>query len=58
MNISPANEQRNYAAEGRVDDRGAPRDFGWRTDTSLAAILEEIAARAKGHPNGLDVSSA
>jgi len=58
MNISPANEQRNYATEGSADDRGEPRDFGWRTRTSLAAILEEIAARAKGHLNGLSVSRA
>lgn len=41
-----------------MDSRDAARDFDWRAETSLPAIVEEIAVHAQNHPDWLDVSGA
>ncbi len=41
-----------------MDNRAAAADFGWRIETPLGAILEEIAAHARLHPDWLEVSRA
>ena len=39
-----------------MDSREAERDFGWRMQTPLGAILDEIAAHAREHPGWLEMS--
>ncbi|MFY9728758.1 MAG: NAD-dependent epimerase/dehydratase family protein [Bryobacteraceae bacterium] len=39
-----------------MDSAEAERDFGWRPETSLEAVLEEIASHAEGHPEWLETS--
>lgn len=39
-----------------MDSAKAARDFGWRIETPLPAILEEIAQHAEAHPGWLEVS--
>jgi CDP-paratose 2-epimerase len=39
-----------------MDSSQVARDFGWRCNTHLPAILEEIAAHAEQHPDWLEVS--
>jgi CDP-paratose 2-epimerase len=39
-----------------MDNAAAFRDFGWRIETPLAALLEEIAQHAEGHPDWLEQS--
>jgi CDP-paratose 2-epimerase len=39
-----------------MDNTGAARDFGWRTEIPLAAILDEIAQHAHEHPDWLEIS--
>jgi CDP-paratose 2-epimerase len=41
-----------------MDGRAAGADFGWRIETPLGAILEEIADHARQHPDWLEVSRA
>ena len=40
-----------------LDSARAARLWGWRAQTSVAAILEEIAAHAQAHPAWLDLSA-
>jgi CDP-paratose 2-epimerase len=40
-----------------LDSAKAARIWGWRPQTSCAAILEEIAAHAGAHPEWLDLSA-
>jgi CDP-paratose 2-epimerase len=39
-----------------MDNTGVARDFGWRIETPLPAILEGIARHASEHPGWLEVS--
>jgi CDP-paratose 2-epimerase len=39
-----------------MDNTAATRDFGWRIEMSLPAILEDIADHARAHPDWLKVS--
>jgi len=39
-----------------MDNRDAGRDFQWSIRTPLPAILEEIAAHARQHPEWLETS--
>ncbi|MGB9455210.1 MAG: NAD-dependent epimerase/dehydratase family protein [Bryobacteraceae bacterium] len=39
-----------------MDSAEAERDFGWRPQTSLEAVLEEIASHAERHPDWLETS--
>lgn len=39
-----------------MDNREAARDFGWRIQTPLSAILEGIATHARNHPDWLEMS--
>lgn len=41
-----------------MDNTGAARDFGWRIEIPLPAILEGIAQHAQDHPDWLEVSHA
>lgn len=41
-----------------MDTSLALQHWGWRPETSLAAILEEIAIHAEAHPNWLKLSAA
>lgn len=41
-----------------MDSTAAERDFGWRVETPLGRILEEIAIHAEAHPDWLEVSRA
>lgn len=41
-----------------MDNRAASAGFGWRIETPLGAILEEIADHARQHPDWLEVSRA
>jgi CDP-paratose 2-epimerase len=41
-----------------MDNRDATRDFAWRVETPLPAILGEISTHAENHPDWLDVSGA
>ena len=41
-----------------MDNTEVTRDFGWRVETPLAAILEGIAAHAENHPEWLEISLA
>jgi len=41
-----------------MDNTAAAREFGWRIEMPLPAILEEIARHACEHPNWLEVSRA
>ena len=41
-----------------MENSGAARDFGWRIETPLSAILEGIARHAHDHPDWLEVSRA
>jgi CDP-paratose 2-epimerase len=41
-----------------MDNTGAAKDFGWRIETCLPTILEEIAQHANDHPDWLEVSRA
>ncbi|MEO5960505.1 MAG: NAD-dependent epimerase/dehydratase family protein [Opitutaceae bacterium] len=41
-----------------LDSRKAARLWNWRPSTSPGAILEEIAAHARAHPEWLDISAA
>ena len=38
-----------------MDNRDVERDFGWRPETSLTTILEEIAEHAARHPGWLEL---
>jgi CDP-paratose 2-epimerase len=40
-----------------LDSRRAARIWGWRPQTPLAAILDEIAAHAEDHPDWLELSA-
>ncbi len=40
-----------------MDSSRAERQWGWRPEISLEAILDEIATHAIGHPDWLDVSA-
>jgi CDP-paratose 2-epimerase len=39
-----------------MDSSDAERDFGWRTETPLEAVLDEIADHAERHPDWLEIS--
>lgn len=39
-----------------MDNRDAAKDFDWRAETPIAAVLEQIATHAEGHPDWLNVS--
>jgi len=39
-----------------MDNTGAARDFGWKIETPLSTILEEIALHARNHPEWLELS--
>jgi len=39
-----------------MDSSDAERDFGWRPETSIEALLDEIAAHAERHPDWLETS--
>ncbi len=39
-----------------MDSSDAERDFGWRPETSIEALLEEIACHAGTHPEWLETS--
>jgi len=39
-----------------MDNEEAERDFGWRVETPIAGILEEIAAHAIANPDWLERS--
>ncbi len=39
-----------------MDSRDAGRDFGWRVETSMEKILEEIACHAEKNPAWLEIS--
>jgi CDP-paratose 2-epimerase len=41
-----------------MESSDAARDFGWRIETPLPAILDEIAEHASDHPDWLEVSGA
>jgi CDP-paratose 2-epimerase len=41
-----------------MDNCEVARDFGWRVETPLVAILEEIAVHAENHPDWLEISLA
>jgi CDP-paratose 2-epimerase len=41
-----------------MDNSEAARDFGWRIEMPLPAILEDIAQHAQQHPDWLEVSQA
>ena len=41
-----------------MDNRPAARDFGWKLETPLEGILEEIARHAECHPEWLEWSGA
>jgi len=41
-----------------MDSSDAGRDFRWRPEAPLAAVLEEIAAHAERHPDWLETSGA
>jgi CDP-paratose 2-epimerase len=41
-----------------MDNAAAARDFGWRIEMPLPAILDEIAQHAAAHPEWLDLSGA
>jgi hypothetical protein len=41
-----------------MDSSDAERDFGWRLESPLENILEEIAQHAERHPDWLERSSA
>ncbi|MBK9166414.1 MAG: NAD-dependent epimerase/dehydratase family protein [Bryobacterales bacterium] len=41
-----------------MDNRDAARDFGWRVETPVEALLDEIAAHAGEHPEWLETSGA
>jgi CDP-paratose 2-epimerase len=40
-----------------LDAGGAGQNWGWKPETSLEAILDEIARHAEAHPDWLDVST-
>jgi len=39
-----------------MDSSDAERDFGWRPETSIEALLDEIAGHAERHPDWLETS--
>ena len=39
-----------------MDSRDAERDFEWKREVQLDAILEEISLHAEQHPNWLEMS--
>lgn len=39
-----------------MDSTAAEQDFGWRAETGIQAILEEIASYAERHPDWLEIS--
>jgi CDP-paratose 2-epimerase len=50
-------EQRTYDIPWiAMDNRNATRDFNWRVETPLPAILAEIAIHAEKHPDWLEIS--
>lgn len=41
-----------------MDSTATEEAFGWRVDTPLQEILEEIARHAEAHPDWLEISQA
>jgi CDP-paratose 2-epimerase len=41
-----------------MDSSDAGRDFGWRPETPIEAILDQIASHARQHPDWLETSGA
>jgi len=40
-----------------LDSRRASHEWGWRVETSIGKVLEEIAAHAQSHPDWLELSA-